>query len=188
MPSRVRQARSSRQVMFKLCGGKAPLSAALAFILSNALGCAPTASGPPERIAGRSDASDSAAQDDVVGGCTFPAADYDQSCHVDSDCVAVFLGNACDDSCGGECANAAINSTANARYAADFAARPARPTDAGFFVECSCALGPPGCCRAGTCLPVGVDPCRSCRTSADCGQGFCSNGFCAVSPDTGNDR
>jgi hypothetical protein len=89
------------------------------------------------------------------GNCTLQPSAYDRSCQVDSDCVAVSMGNVCADVCAGICPNAAIRSSESARYNADLAATPARHTSG---VACSCAFGPP-VCRAGECtvLSAGGD-------------------------------
>jgi hypothetical protein len=81
------------------------------------------------------------------GNCTLQPSVYDRSCQVDSDCVAVSLGNVCSDVCAGVCPNAAIRSSESARYDADLAKAAARPTRG---VACSCALGP-AVCRTGKC-------------------------------------
>jgi hypothetical protein len=97
------------------------------------------------------DASTGAAR----GNCTLQPSAYDTSCQVDSDCVAVSLGNVCADMCAGICPNAAIRSSESARYNADLAAAPASHTSG---VACSCAFGP-AVCRAGACavLSAGKD-------------------------------
>jgi hypothetical protein len=94
------------------------------------------------------DGGDGAAGDAPAASCTLQPSAYDQSCQVDSDCEAVFLGNVCEDVCHGECPNGAINVIDGARYQADLHAVPMNhmsPTTA-----CSCALGP-GVCRGGRC-------------------------------------
>ncbi len=72
------------------------------------------------------------------------ASSYDQSCKVDSDCVAVGEGNACY-ACQIACPNAAINASAKARYLADIPKTAAT----GQFCGCPAAFNP--CCRAGIC-------------------------------------
>ncbi len=90
------------------------------------------------------------------GGCpngntcgTIRAADYDQSCSVDSDCVGVHEGDLCDANQCTNCTNAAIRSSAEAKYQADFAAKVATS------VVCPCPSGPPVTCAKGVC---GVGP------------------------------
>jgi hypothetical protein len=74
--------------------------------------------------------------------CSLQAADYDQACQADSDCVAVFLGSFCGaNSCA--CENAAINTSAYAQYASDF--------DKDNAPRCPCAAAPPVACNQGTC-------------------------------------
>ncbi len=75
------------------------------------------------------------------------AANYDQSCSVDSDCVAVGEGSACSP-CALACPNAAINVAGHAQYLLDVAMTPAGAS--GCTVSCAVAeLGP--CCRNGAC-------------------------------------
>jgi hypothetical protein len=73
---------------------------------------------------------------------------YDQSCTVDSDCVAVGLGNACfacEIGCGTNAA--AISKSAEGQYRSDVAKSPANGAD------CGCGAGIPGgpCCIGGMC-------------------------------------
>jgi hypothetical protein len=49
---------------------------------------------------------------------TLSIDDYDTSCAVDDDCVAVFIGDVCP--CGGGCANAAINKRDQEQYREDY--------------------------------------------------------------------
>jgi hypothetical protein len=79
------------------------------------------------------------------------AANYDQACSKDSDCVAVGEGNAC---LAGEldCFRAAINSGAYAQYKADVAKTNAAVCSAGSF----CPNVGPLCCRNGMCQ---LSPC-----------------------------
>jgi hypothetical protein len=135
-------------------------------------------------------ASEASGAEAAAGSCTLDRSAYDQSCQVDSDCLGVFLGNACNDVCNGECVNAGINVNASARYQADFAAIPATPHHSA----CSCALGPQACCRSGVCDPhcaapvdagvVGSDGSAGCSVppnpaaaTYDCEAG--ANGVCA---------
>lgn len=74
--------------------------------------------------------------------CSLAAADYDQACQVDSDCVAVFLGSFCGGhSCA--CENAAINVRSYHQYSSDF--------DRDNAPRCPCPDAPPVACNQGTC-------------------------------------
>jgi hypothetical protein len=75
------------------------------------------------------------------------ASDYDQSCAVDSDCVAVSEGNACYP-CALGCTNAAIRAAAYAQYQADVA-RTFAFAPGGCQAVCLGRRNP--CCRAGRC-------------------------------------
>jgi hypothetical protein len=82
------------------------------------------------------------------------ASNYDQSCSVDSDCVAIGVGDpcyVCEVACPGA---AAINQTSLATYMAD----TARPVGSPGVV-CNCPLYDPSsvCCSAGTCKPHCLD-------------------------------
>lgn len=81
---------------------------------------------------------------------TLDVAHYDQSCSVDSDCVAAFTGELCA-VCGG-CANTALNVAAKAKYDADAKGlRSACPPQLGEQARCGpCDLRAP-VCSAGTC-------------------------------------
>jgi hypothetical protein len=78
------------------------------------------------------------------------ASSYDQACSVDSDCVAIGVGDpcrACDILCPG---NAAINKSSLSQYRKDIAASAAL----GDAATCSCAAAAlTVCCNAGTCDP-----------------------------------
>jgi hypothetical protein len=67
------------------------------------------------------------------------ASNYDQSCNIDSDCIAVSANF-----CFIICPNAAINKSAYAQYRADFAR-----TVCGGVTSCGSIGGP--CCRSGSC-------------------------------------
>jgi hypothetical protein len=75
------------------------------------------------------------------------ASNYDRSCAVDTDCIAVGEGNFCVVGAG-DCPTAAISKSAYARYKADVA-----KTNAAFCrAISSCGSGVPGpCCRNGSC-------------------------------------
>lgn len=94
------------------------------------------------------------------GGCpngntcgTIHAADYDQTCASNADCVAVTEGDLCED--GGRsctnCANDAINVRAQDQYNADFAKRLSVPR------VCPCPSGAPPTCNSGVC-GLGIKP------------------------------
>ena len=96
------------------------------------------------------------------------AMSYDQSCAMDSDCIAIAEGNG---ACAGafSCAhtNAAINKGDYARYKSDIAKTRA----ASCFVLTSCLLFLP-CCRAGTChadlaCPIGSAPDAATNAGSD---------------------
>jgi hypothetical protein len=81
-----------------------------------------------------------------AGAQLIEAADYDQSCKTDSDCIAISEGNF---ACPGtpSCQNAAINKSAYAQYQADVAKTHA----ASCVVLVACPFEPIPCCRGGTC-------------------------------------
>lgn len=125
--------------------------------------------------------------------CTVRAADYDQSCSADSDCVAVGEGNACEPTCVFACrANSAINTRDLDRYQTDLMRTPAGrlPTScqcpAGSTVRCIQSLcsvsqdakvSPPAM-DGGTCGRF-YDACQT--NSECCTDYYCdSNGFCAA--------
>jgi hypothetical protein len=95
------------------------------------------------------------------------ASDYDQSCTVDSDCVEVYVGNACSCELGCRTTIGPINKAAEPQYTADVASAPS--------VVCSCAPTPP--------VRVGSEP------VACCVEGQCQTvtGQCAVPMDAGTD-
>jgi hypothetical protein len=90
-----------------------------------------------------------------AGSHPIVASSYDQSCDVDSDCVAIGVGDPCEP-CEVLCAgSAAIRSGALAQYMADVAKSPAGK---GTFV-CECPQYSPAsvCCNAGVCAPYCLD-------------------------------
>jgi hypothetical protein len=104
----------------------------------------------------------------LSGLCTAPpvqAANYDQACTVDSDCVAVAEGNPCM-ACGLGCTSGAtINVGALAKYRSDIANTPAALSvaDGGCLDTCGTVSGRsdygPFCCSGmchvgGPCVPV----------------------------------
>jgi hypothetical protein len=83
-----------------------------------------------------------ASLDHCKGNCSIEASSYDQSCTLDSDCVAVFSGSFCGDhECA--CENSAINVSAQTRYVADLQNDHAP--------ECPCPSPPAVSCNGGTC-------------------------------------
>jgi hypothetical protein len=98
------------------------------------------------------------------------ASDYDQSCIVDSDCVEVYVGNACSCEIGCRSAMGPINKAAEPQYTADLANGPQ--------VACSCAPPPPVSEGAEPVEPVVCCVGGQCETAA---------GHCAVSTDAAAD-
>ncbi len=75
------------------------------------------------------------------------ASSYDQTCQVDSDCVAVEEGNFCTPGANNGCTNATINKSALPQYRADLA-----KTQAGICsAVAGCTVEIPPCCQSGTC-------------------------------------
>ena len=77
------------------------------------------------------------------------AASYDRSCAVDSDCVAIGEGNACEP-CALDCPNAAIARSALWHYQSEVGAAVA-PGVRLIGCAVSCALPPVACCVEGVC-------------------------------------
>jgi hypothetical protein len=76
---------------------------------------------------------------------TISAADYDQSCTKNDDCVLVNDGDLCDaDRC--ECGNAVVNAGAQPEYQADFEAKYTVPA-----LVCPCIAPFPPVCNGGVC-------------------------------------
>ena len=93
------------------------------------------------------------------------AANYDQSCQTDTDCVLIGEGNAC--SMVNPCANAAISKAAYAKYQSDIAAAPC-------FALAGCPASLPPCCRQGVCRTNDCSsPADTLPACADAG-GICS--------------
>jgi hypothetical protein len=98
------------------------------------------------------DGNDSAWDIRSGGGCpngnvcgTIHAADYDQTCSKDSDCVGVVEGDLCTPNMCTNCTNAAVNAGAEAKYTADFASKDSTP------LGCPCGSGPNIVCKSGLC-------------------------------------
>ena len=91
--------------------------------------------------------STEAGQSDAPSGsCSIGADSYDQSCTLDSDCIAIV-----DVSCNGcRCGAGAINIHDVSQYRRDFAALVVSPSpDSGVAGACSCTCAAlkPTCCR-----------------------------------------
>jgi hypothetical protein len=78
------------------------------------------------------------------------AADYDQSCSADSDCVMEPEGNFCDHNHCTDCATGVISVKAQAQYEVDLASRIAAPE------LCPCPSGSRGVCNQGRCATAPV--------------------------------
>jgi hypothetical protein len=83
------------------------------------------------------------------------ASQYDQSCTVDSDCVAVGEVPSCPATACDGCTTAAVNKSAAAKYAAAFAQAFASSAP-GTFCGCPCESG--AVCRAGQCQAAYCEP------------------------------
>jgi hypothetical protein len=117
--------------------------------------------------------------------CFIEASNYDQSCSVDSDCVAsipgidvfdvrglfIVFGNYCSatmcENCQGQ---GVINRSAVAQYAADVSGTPLG-SGAIPSVPCFCALPPPVCCQNGLCVAN-----NSCLGAIDAGPSDAGHG------------
>jgi hypothetical protein len=112
-------------------------------VLTLAFGC-----GGRENQTNASDASDATVACTDANVETISASDYDQSCNVDSDCVAVGEGNACFP-CTIICKGAPISRGALPAYQSDVSKTiGARETES---VSCGCPLESTPCCRSGVC-------------------------------------
>jgi hypothetical protein len=76
---------------------------------------------------------------------TISAADYDQTCEVDADCVAEPEGNFCGSRTCTNCVSAVISAKAQAQYEADLASKIPTPS------ICPCPSGHPAVCNHGVC-------------------------------------
>ncbi len=104
------------------------------------------------------------------------AADYDQSCTVDSDCVAVGEVARCPASGCDSCATEAVSKSAAANYQAALSAAFASRSGGG----CNCPCESGAICRAGKCQAAfcGPDPNDTLPACANAG------GWCAYSANT----
>jgi hypothetical protein len=75
------------------------------------------------------------------GSCSISATSYDRSCTQASDCVAVYSGPLCGNSCA--CENSAINVGAQAQYESDLSAST--------YARCPCPSPPALACTNGSC-------------------------------------
>jgi hypothetical protein len=134
-------------------------------------------------------------QPTVEDGCTVVLpSDYDQSCAVDSDCIAVGQLGQCPASACDGCLTEAINKSVWSRY--ETALHQAFATDPPVGI-CNCPSMVVTCCRHGTCqgvgcfsradtLPACADAGGTCVPVASCGhpgpQGGCaySDEMCCV--------
>jgi hypothetical protein len=85
---------------------------------------------------------------DAGPSCSMSASEYDNSCSVDSDCVAVPEGAPCDNNCLSVCPTSALNVRVASQYLADMKALMAEHNESP-VCACPC-YGGPYCCR-GTC-------------------------------------
>jgi hypothetical protein len=113
------------------------------------------------------------------GSCSIRAADYDQSCTSDSDCVGVHEGTSC--ACT-NCINAAIGTTSESEYNSAFVR--AFPNSG----DCPCAAPPPAYCNNGDCAVCLSGSCGqppSCATGGpgmtNCGPGGSGTESCCTS-------
>jgi hypothetical protein len=86
-----------------------------------------------------------------AGACMILAADYDQSCRIDSDCILIAQGNYCAPGC--LCREAVINYGALPRFYSDVSKTSiaADAMSAGDGGGCPCLVPSGPCCRAGIC-------------------------------------
>jgi hypothetical protein len=97
---------------------------------------------------------------DAIACSPVVAADYDQSCTVDSDCVAVGEVAQCPASACDECRTGAVSKSAAAKYQVDLSAAFASHPGGS---DCSCACASGAICQAGKCQAA------SCGTDLDAG-------------------
>ena len=102
-------------------------------------------------IADLGDAGTADAAKDVTnetgGPCVLSPSSYVTSCNADSDCISVWLGDACSSKCF--CPNASINASSSAQYEKD---RDATNHGGGI---CACPAFPSPTCCNGTCSATG---------------------------------
>ncbi len=93
-------------------------------------------------------ATPDAAEDGATDGassehCSILASSYDESCAIDSDCVAVAEVPLCGDPCS--CLTGAINARDQARYSRDLS--PLAPPPGMTACHCPCEATHPRCCE-----------------------------------------
>jgi hypothetical protein len=91
---------------------------------------------------GVADSSD-ASTDAFDPACTLAASSYVTTCTADTDCTAVWLGDACTSKCF--CPNASINATSKPKYQSDFDATNHENN------VCTCPAFPDPVCCNGQC-------------------------------------
>ena len=97
----------------------------------------------PESTAGG--AGGARVKGDARLSCSMSASQYDNSCNVDSDCVAVPEGAPCDDDCRSVCPTSALNVRDAYQYLADLKALMAEHNESP-VCRCPCYAGP-YCCQ-----------------------------------------
>jgi hypothetical protein len=164
-------------------------------VFAGGAGCASTGSNPgaADGAAMTPDAqSDVSLDDSSPNACIdasvklIKAADYDQSCTVDTDCRLIAEGNACAP-CAFDCSfGPAINVSALAQYNSDVANTPAVAAE---FNGQTCASGCPAafgpCCVGGKCQASTTGQCPA--AAADAGDAAADMGVDADAADTGTD-
>ena len=92
---------------------------------------------------GVADTGDAGADAKIDPACDLVASSYTTTCIADTDCTAVWLGNACTSTCF--CPNASINASSKAKYQSDFDATNHENN------VCTCPAFPDPVCCNGTC-------------------------------------
>jgi hypothetical protein len=119
-------------------------------------------SGPADASSGSVDAGsnlDVGSSSDIQTSIDAPAcsialaSDYDQTCVVDSDCVAVGQVGECPANPCNQCTTGAINKGVLPQYQAAFAL-----AFVGALGQCNCACGGPALCHGGKCLAGACGP------------------------------
>jgi hypothetical protein len=124
--------------------------------------------------------SDAATETDAPPCSPVIASDYDQSCTVDTDCVAVGEVPSCPvEGAIDGCTTEAINKSALTQYMTAFAQAFASRTGGGSSCPCeSGAVCRSGKCQAAFCGPPPADTLPACANAGDAG------GMCAYSANT----
>ncbi|HXJ19052.1 MAG TPA: hypothetical protein VMT03_02380 [Polyangia bacterium] len=84
-----------------------------------------------------------------AGSCVFEASNYDRSCQLDGDCVAVHSADYCSNTACG-CGGDPVSVAGRAQFNADISKTPLG-SGALQWPPCSCPVPAPICCRAGMC-------------------------------------